>query len=61
MRPQPHPENHARNAIIGVLVALAVIFITGKIGDNMTYRNDPPAACQILGGHWNIWDGWQCY
>lgn len=23
-------------------------------------KNNPPAECVLVGGTWNIWDGWSC-
>lgn len=31
-----------------------------RIYGNVIARESPPAACQLLGGTWGIWDGWRC-
>jgi hypothetical protein len=47
--------------IIAVIITLAAIWAFYKIESNEAVKNSPPAACQLLGGHWSIWDGWSCY
>jgi hypothetical protein len=46
--------------VVAIVAVLVIAWAVLKIGDNEATRNSPPAACQLLGGHWNIWDGWQC-
>ena len=31
-----------------------------RIYINEQAKNNPPASCQLLGGHWDIWKGWRC-
>lgn len=45
--------------IIPLLAVLLVWGVLHVIG-NVAARQDPPAACQIFGGHWGIWSGWSC-
>ena len=31
-----------------------------RVAVNEVARSSPPAECQLLGGTWNVWDGWRC-
>ena len=49
-------------AIITItIVAIALALgIAVKISASEQAKDNPPVACQILGGQWNIWNGWEC-
>jgi hypothetical protein len=51
-----HP---ARGWVIAAVILLAAYGVI-RITTNEAAKNNPPAACQLLGGTWNIWNGWQC-
>ena len=46
------------------LAAGLVILLTLWIGWHLAYaqavRGNPPLACVLDGGTWNIWSGWNC-
>ena len=50
-----------KETVITILVALGLVYGLLRVYVNWETRTDPPAACQFMGGHWGIWDGWQCY
>ena len=58
-----HPPKASRGHI-GAFVAtvLAVLLALGlwHVYENYQSKDNPPASCQLLGGHWDIWNGWQC-
>jgi hypothetical protein len=41
---------------IGIILAVAVLYM----GHNVMMKNDPPAACQLIGGNWSVFTGWHC-
>lgn len=48
-------------AIVAVcLVSLWVLEAGVRVLHDEAVRNDPPPACQLLGGSWSIWSGWTC-
>lgn len=60
--PQPPASRVRRRSPWLVLVVLLLVIWAGyKVESNEAAKHSPPAACQLLGGHWSIWDGWQCY
>jgi len=50
-----------RDALITIAIILALLLGGLRLWDNWNARQSPPIACQLLGGHWNLWDGWKCY
>jgi hypothetical protein len=56
-----HRDHTTRTVLIVIAVILVAIWATYNVASNEAVKNDPPAACQLMGGHWNIWDGWSCY
>lgn len=46
----------AARIILIVLLVLAVVHEAGVFSS----RGNPPVACQIMGGRWNILTGWHC-
>jgi hypothetical protein len=59
-RPVVRHDHSLRRVLIAVAILLVVIWGGWKVMNNEAVKNSPPAACQLLGGHWNVWDGWQC-
>jgi hypothetical protein len=55
---QPAPR--FKLVAIVALLLLAALFIGGHVIPALQTQNTPPAACQLLGGHWSIWSGWNC-
>jgi hypothetical protein len=43
-----------------VLLILVGLFLAWHVVPALSSRDNPPASCQILGGHWNPWSGWSC-
>lgn len=47
--------------VIGVVIlTLIVLFIAAKVGHAFAMRSHPPAMCYLIGGHWDMWNGWNC-
>jgi hypothetical protein len=46
--------------LAGLFIAWHVVLAAAKIAGNEQAKNSPPVSCQLLGGHWTIWDGWVC-
>lgn len=47
--------------LIFVMAGVLVLFyVVQRVQSNESVRHDPPAACQLVGGTWNWWDGWRC-
>ena len=53
-------ERRRPNPWIVLIVILLVIFAFLRLSGNEASKNNPPASCQLFGGHWTIWNGWQC-
>ncbi len=49
-----------RDVVIIVLCVLACVFVLYRVGHALEVRHYPPLSCQILGGHWDFWNGWRC-
>ena len=46
---------------ISTLILLAVcIFIGWHVIPAEMSKGSMPPACQLLGGQWDMWNGWQC-
>lgn len=43
------------------LILVFCLYATGRVFLNCEARGQAPAACQLMGGHWGIWSGWDCY
>lgn len=57
------PKSHALAiTLISIAAVAALILAIGawRIFNNEMARYNPPASCQLLGGSWSIWNGWQC-
>ncbi len=48
-----------RRIVVVVLVILAMLGMLRMAGNELT-RGDVPVACQIFGGSWDVWNGYQC-
>jgi hypothetical protein len=57
------PTSPVRRANPWITLAIVLLFLFALIhvATNEAAKNSPPAACQLLGGTWNFWDGWHCY
>jgi hypothetical protein len=44
-----------------VLVILLSLYAGSRVYGNLETRDQVPAACQLMGGKWGIWSGWDCY
>lgn len=49
-----------KTTVIVAGMLILVFYVIGRMATNESVKNNPPVACQFLGGHWTIWDGWQC-
>jgi hypothetical protein len=47
--------------VMTLLMAAAVLYVSGRVWLNLSAHPYPPAACQLLGGTWGPWSGWRCY
>lgn len=47
-----------------LIAALLIVFIAVYVGSHVlsaeSSKGSPPAACQLVGGHWDLWNGWRC-
>lgn len=46
--------------IIGVISAFVFSWVAKHIYLAEETKNNPPIACYISGGSWDIWNGWSC-
>lgn len=47
--------------VIAVVVAVVIaLWIAWHPLHAELTKGSPPGACQLWGGQWNIWSGWQC-
>lgn len=53
------PANPVHTGIT-LLFILACLFVVWHVGHAAMTRNAPPAACELVGGHWDVWNGWTC-
>ncbi len=49
-----------RRLAVVIITVLAVMWVLARIAGNEQVKDSPPPACQLLGGQWDIWDGWTC-
>ena len=49
---------------LGVLLAVLMLIGAVVIGFHVVpawlAHDNPPLACQLAGGHWDLWNGWTC-
>ena len=45
---------------ISFLAVIVALYGIVHVANAQVTKNNPPAACQLLGGSWNFWDGWTC-
>ncbi len=53
-------ENPVKQLAVFLAAALVVTYAAHRVMANEAAHKYPPAACVLLGGHWDIWDGWRC-
>jgi hypothetical protein len=59
--PHDHgPPPRSRAWLAWLAVCLVVAYGAVRIVSNEASHGAPPAACQLLGGSWDIWNGWRC-
>jgi hypothetical protein len=58
-RNRAKPKNPVKTLVSLVLVII-VLIVGIRVYSNYQAKDNPPASCQLLGGTWNIWDGWRC-
>lgn len=46
--------------LVAIIAVMLVLFAAVHVVNAESTRNDPPAAYQLAGGSWDIWDGWRC-
>jgi len=46
--------------IIALLAILAGLWIAYHPYHAETTKNQPPVACELFGGQWDLWHGWTC-
>ncbi len=54
------PSGHPVAIVLGVVLVLLGLWAGYRVLHAEAVKGNPPAACQILGGQWSIWSGWQC-
>lgn len=57
--PPPRHQFPWPRVIIPVVTVLLVLGAV-KVTADLAAKPDPPVACQLLGGQWTLWGGWQC-
>jgi hypothetical protein len=45
--------------VTGLLI-LAALIAAWHVLPALAAKDTPPAACQLFGGEWNLWNGWNC-
>jgi hypothetical protein len=56
---KPPRRGRGREWLVGLAI-LAAVFIAWHVVPALAAKDNPPLACQLAGGHWSIWSGWQC-
>lgn len=46
--------------LAAVLVMVLTVWAAFHLAAAEMSKGEPPIACQIVGGTWNLWSGWQC-
>lgn len=46
--------------LIIVMAAVLTLIIGARVLTNIEARPYPPLTCQLLGGSWDLWNGWTC-
>lgn len=46
--------------ILGAIVVIVAIVVAVHVISAISTHSNPPVECYILGGHWDIWNGWRC-
>jgi len=54
------PDHNLRTVLILIAVAVLALYGFIHVASAEASKSSPPAACQLLGGSWNFWDGWTC-
>jgi hypothetical protein len=49
-----------RGHIVAIVALIAVLYAAYHVIPAWLSRDSPPLACQLLGGHWSIRNGWRC-
>jgi hypothetical protein len=61
MNGEPPVKPMRLGALIALIAAVVIVLWAGlRVWNNEQARNNPPVCVQLLGGHWSVWDGWQC-
>jgi hypothetical protein len=47
-------------SVIGVVLIVALLFAGYHVWHAESTKSSAPVSCQLLGGHWDIWNGWTC-
>ena len=47
-------------ALVGIILVGIILWGVVRVCGNDQGKHSPPAACQLAGGTWNIFDGWRC-
>ena len=47
-------------ALVGIILVGIILCGVVRVCGNDQGKHSPPAACQLAGGTWNIFDGWRC-
>ena len=58
--PPSSPRSKAPITVVGVIFIVLALWAGIHVFNALTSKNSPPAACQLLGGQWDIWNGWRC-
>ena len=57
----PEPGKGTNGRVLVILAVAALLLWAGyHVLEAEVTKGTPPAACQLLGGTWDIWSGWRC-
>lgn len=59
------PRQNNRLVTVIVVAVLAVLTVTAgvvaeHVGPAFLSKGSEPVNCTLHGGHWDLWNGWQC-
>ena len=46
--------------MIWTFLFIVTVIVIVHVSHAESVKNNPPVACQVLGGSWNAWNGWTC-
>lgn len=59
-KPTPPKPPRKQHPILAAVLVILLLWALAHVYSAEHTKNNPPAACQLLGGTWDPWHGWQC-